>query len=330
MKNLKGTIRFSQECFISGVLLLFSACNAFAVSDEIALAREKLLQQLTQGKKVQPTLYFENNKLRLFGEKNTDLLREKSELLTAVDIFDKNFGPSPKLDVALMNSQMNLFQLDKSNMSDQYLGFMSYQGLVNNQGMSAQQSDKYNPLAHEVCHMLLINQIKEKGLNAEVNGQMSYGHGLLPDWFDEMSAVICENQALSEMRKTNVIEDYIPFDEFFIMENPAFTMVKEQVSRMMEQQRKNSNNKGGDFAAVLDIDFDDNSSQLSLLFYKQVALFRHFLIEKLGAEIFKRLTEEFVQKTDVSAWLLQELSLNNLAELDVMFAHFYQKIGLKR
>ena len=67
MTNFKSTVRFSQQCFISGVLL-FSTCNAFALSDEVALAKEKLLQQLTQGKKVQPTLYFENNKLRIFGE----------------------------------------------------------------------------------------------------------------------------------------------------------------------------------------------------------------------------------------------------------------------
>ena len=321
MTNFKSTVRFSQQCFISGVLL-FSTCNAFALSDEITLVKEKLIQQLSQGKKVQPILYFENNKLRLFGENNTDLLREKSELLTAIDIFDDKFGPSTKLDVALMNSQMGLFQLDKSELSDRLLPFLSYQGLVNNQGMEANKADKYNVIAHEACHMLLINQVEEKGLNYKSNGEMSYGHGLLPDWYDEMAAVICENQALNDMRLTSGIQDFIPFDKFFIMENPAFTMIKEKIKKMMKLQSKNNNNNNGSLVAAIEI--DDNDGQLPVQFYQQVALFHHFLSEKLGAEIFKRLTRKFVQKSDVSTWLLEELSLETLAELDVMFKQFHQ------
>jgi len=319
MKNLKSTLHFSQQCFISGVLL-FSTCNAFALSDQITLAKEKLIQQLNQGVKVQPTLYFENNKLRLFGEKNTDLLREKSELLTAIDIFDDNFGPSTKLDVALMNSQMGLFQLDKRELSDQLLPFLSYQGLVNNEGIEANKADKYNIIAHETCHMLLINQVEKKGLKYKSNGEMSYGHGLLPDWYDEMAAVICENQALNDMRLTSDIQNFIPFDKFFIMENPAFTMIKEKMKKMMQQQGK-SNNNG---SLVVAIEVDDNDGQLPVQFYQQVALFHHFLSEKLGSEIFKRLTRKFVQKADVSAWLLKELSLENVAELDVMFKQYHQ------
>jgi hypothetical protein len=212
MRNLKSTIRFSQQCFISGLLLFFT-CNAFAVSDEITLAKEKLLQQLSQEKKVQPTLYFENNKLRLFGEKNTDLLKEKSELLTAVDVFDENFGSSPKFDIALMNNQMSLLQLDTSAMSDQYLGFMSYQGLGQSQKIdssnTAKKFEKYNIIAHEACHKLLIHQVEDKGLRAESNGELVYGHGLLPDWFDEMAAVMCENQILADMRLTDDIDNFI-------------------------------------------------------------------------------------------------------------------------
>jgi len=326
MKNLKSTIRFSQQCFISGVLL-FSTYNAFALSDEVALAKEKLLQQLTQEHKVQPTLYFENNKLRIFGENNSDLLREKSELLTAVNVFDENFGSSPKLDIALMNNQISLLQLDTSEMSDQYLGFMSYQGLGKSQKKEsnnrAKKFEKYNIIAHEACHKLLIHQVEDKGLKAESNGELVYGHGLLPDWFDEMAAVMCENQILTDMRLTDEIDNFIPFEDFFIMENPAFTLLKKQMNRLMQQQLKKTNDKKTTVAMVVNL--DDNNAQLSSLFYQQSSLFHHFLSEKLGRKIFKQLTQKFIDKTDVTAWLLQELSLDNSAELDVMFKRFYQK-----
>jgi len=326
MRNLKTTIRFSQQCFLSGVLLL-STCNAFALNDEVALAKEKLLQQLSQGKKIQPTLYFENRKLRIFGENNSDLLREKSELLTAVDVFDESFGYSPKLDIALMNNQMSLLQLDTSAMSDQYLGFMSYQGLGQSQQKESSNHvtkfEKYNIIAHEACHKLLIHQVEDKGLKAENNGELVYGHGLLPDWFDEMAAVMCENQALTDMRLTGDMDDFIPFEDFFVMENPAFTLLKEQMNRMMQQQLKKNNDKKTTMAVVMEL--DDKNAQLSGLFYQQSALFYYFLNEKLGRQIFKQLTQKFVDKTDVTAWLLQELSLNNLVELDVMFKRFYQQ-----
>lgn len=326
MRNLKSTIRFSQQCFLSGVLLL-STCNAFALNDEVALAKEKLLQQLTQGQKIQPTLYFENSKLRIFGENNSDLLREKSELLTAVNVFDENFGSSPKLDIALMNNQMGLLQLDTSAMSDQYLGFMSYQGLGQSQKKEpsnhATKFEKYNIIAHEACHKLLIHQVEDKGLKAESNGELVYGHGLLPDWFDEMAAVMCENQALTDMRLTGDMDDFIPFEDFFVMENPAFTLLKEQMNRMMQQQLKKTNDKKTTVAMVVNL--DDENAQLSSLFYQQSALFHHFLSEKLGREIFKQLTQKFINKADVTAWLLQELSLDNSAELDVMFKRFYQQ-----
>lgn len=325
MKNLNATVSFSQQCFLSGILL-FSSFNTFALNDETRLAKEQLLRQLNQVEKVKPTLYFENNVFRLFGEHNTDLLREKSELLAAVDIFDENFGPSPKLDVTLMNSQMNLLQVDTSETSEHFLGFLSYQGLAKSQnikqGTTAKKSEKYNILAHEACHKLLMNQVDEKGLKAESNGHMVYGHALLPDWFDEMAAVMCENQALTKMRLAEEIDSFIPFADFFVMENPAFTMVKEQAMKMMQQQRKKSNSKDGSFVMTLNV--DDNNAQLSHQFYQQSALFGHFLIENLGRQIFKRLTQEFVHKNDVSAWLLQQLSLNNLAELDVIFKQFYQ------
>jgi hypothetical protein len=106
------------------------------------------------------------------------------------------------------------------------------------------------------------------------------------------------------------------------MENPAFTLLKKQMNRLMQQLLKKTNDKKTTVAMVVNL--DDNNAQLSRLFYQQSALFHHFLSEKLGRQIFKQLTQKFIDKTDVTAWLLQELSLDNSTELDVMFKRFYQ------
>jgi len=325
MKNRKKRIKSSHQCLISGVLIL-SSLSAGAFSDEKTLSRDKLLQQFNQTKKVQPTLYFENDSLRIFSENNTDLLREKSELLHALDIFEKNFGPSPKIDIALMNSQMSLIQLDTRKISDLYLSFMSYQGIAQSPKMGSigtNKVEKYNILAHEACHKLLINQVDEKGLKAKQRNELTYGHAMLPDWFDEMAAIMCENQALSEMRLSNDIDSFIPFKEFLDMENPAFTSIKDQMNRLVKQQLELSNDKKQ--TTVMSVELDETDNELAFLFYQQAALFRHFLTEKLGHQIFKRLTQQFVQGADVNAWLLQQLSLNDSVQLDVAFKRFYQK-----
>jgi len=76
---------------------------------------------------------------------------------------------------------------------------------------------------------------------------------------------------------------------------------------------------------VMSVELDETDNESAFLFYQQAALFRHFLTEKLGHQIFKRLTQQFVQGADVNAWLLQQLSLNDSVQLDAAFKRFYQK-----
>ncbi len=337
MKNTNNAARFGHQYLVSSLItgiLALSTFNAHALGDEISLSKEQLLQQFNRMEKIQPTLYFENNTLRIFGENSTDLSREKAELLIAADIFKENFGSSPKLDVALMNNQMNLLQLDTSKVSKKYIGFMSYQGLqglahgTKTDEMTEKKLEKYNILAHEVCHKLLMNKLEDEGLKSESNGQLSYGHALLPDWFDEMAAIMCENRALTEMRLADDMESFIPFDEFFVMENPAFTSIKEQMNKLIAQKLKNDSDKNQTTIMVQKL--DGNDEQLASRFYQQSALFHYFLTEKLGDQIFKRLTKQFVLKADVQAWLLEQLTLNNVTELNAMFKQFSQKDILSR
>jgi len=326
MKNTQRTIQPRHQCLIFGALLL-SSLSACALSDEMTLSQEKLLQQFNLTKKIKPTLYFENSSLRLFSENSTELIREKSELLDALDIFDKNFGASPKMDIALMNSQMSLIQLDTSKISERFLSFMSYQGIAQSPKMGSintNKVEKFNILAHEACHKLLINQVEEKGLKSKRGNELTYGHAILPDWFDEMAAIMCENQALSEMRLSNNIDTFIPFEKFLDMENPAFTSIKKQMNRLVKQQRALSNDKKQ--TTVMAVTLDEADNEQALLFYQQAALFRHFLQNKFGVKIFKQLTQKFVEGADVNKWLLQELSLKQLAQLDTEFKNFYQAV----
>lgn len=310
--------------------LLMSYSVISIANDKIIVpTKEMLLQQLSQGSKVKPTLYYANDELRLFGEESSDLAREKNELLAALSIFKKNFGSAPPLDVALMNNSMNLLRLDSSNITDGYLGLVSYEGLSKMMAAghsSATKVGKYNVLAHEACHKLLINQVNDKGLPAKNNGQLGYGHSALPDWFDEMAAIICENEALTGMRLAGLNDKFIPFSEFFTLENPAFTQVKMQMQQIMMMQKKLMANKAASNGVTIKVfdssEFDDKAIQKTTTFYLQTALFHRFLSEKLGSQVFKNITTEFVQGHNVEHWILNQLVLKNTEQLDATFKAF--------
>ena len=84
------------------------SCSFVAIADDKPAipSKETLLKQFASMEKLETPLYYENESIRLFGEKNSDLRREKHELLSAVEIFGRNFGAVGSLDVVLVNNQI--------------------------------------------------------------------------------------------------------------------------------------------------------------------------------------------------------------------------------
>ncbi|MBL4940850.1 MAG: hypothetical protein JKY81_04215 [Colwellia sp.] len=330
MKYPNNFIAVSQG-LICTVLMSYSVIS-IAYQDIETMTKKTLLQQLTKDKKIKPKLYFENESLRLFGEKSSNLSREKTEILDALLIFDKNFGSTSRLDVALMNSQLHLMRLDSTQFNDNYFAFLSHQGQLSatkKVDINEEKLNKANILAHEVCHKLLINKVDEKGLrkksNADETGRLGYGHSLLPDWFDEMAAVICENQYLKTDRLSDLTGDFIPFSQYLNMEHPVMAQQQEQIkalmAKMKQQLKQKSTEKKDDthYVMVMDISEADESSRLAVKFYSQTALFSQFLEKKFGNNIFKTLTEKFVQGINVEHWIIKQLALKNTEQLDAMF-----------
>lgn len=77
-------------------------------------------------------------------------------------------------------------------------------------------------LAHEACHTFIAGYADERmaGRRAPARG---YGHGALPDWFDEMAAALCESPTSRQRRRAQLranLGSRIPLAELARMEHP--------------------------------------------------------------------------------------------------------------
>lgn len=336
MTNFNPLVNLSKR-FILTTLVAYSS---FSIAEGVISNNDMLSQSLSIGDKIKPTLIFENNSIRLFGEDLNNLNQEKSELLNALAIFNKKFGPTTKLDVVLMNSQLNLLRLDSSQLTDNYFSYVTHQGQLS-AVKSAKTIDKTikniaksNVLGHELCHKLLIKKVSSEGLinksDNSLNNHIGYGHTLLPDWFDEIAAVMCENQHLKTQRISNLEYDFIPFRKYLKMEHPVMAQEQEKIKALMEKMQKKiknsskENENSNQYMMIIDLDEKDELTNLATKFYSQTTLFAQFLQLKLGDNIFRALTNQFTQGVNVEKWILNQLKLENTEQLDAMFKTYVQ------
>ena len=96
--------------------------------------------------------------------------------------------------------------------------------------VNGKKMQKQNIIGHELCHTLLTDHAELKGLRL-TEGVVAYGHDRLPDWFDEISAIMSDNKKLSEMKQRAWEKNIIPFSDFFVMENPAMQLIRNQIAQ---------------------------------------------------------------------------------------------------
>jgi hypothetical protein len=77
-------------------------------------------------------------------------------------------------------------------------------------------------LAHEACHTFVAGYADQLGAGRPTLSR-GYGHGTLPDWFDEMAATLCESAASRDRRRAQLranLDARLPLAEFTRMEHP--------------------------------------------------------------------------------------------------------------
>jgi hypothetical protein len=88
-------------------------------------------------------------------------------------------------------------------------------------------------LAHEACHDFIAGYADELVGGRGTVGD-GYGHGALPDWFDEMAATLCESPASKERRRMHLrrkFDAWIPLAEFARMGHP---ITPERLARLLQ------------------------------------------------------------------------------------------------
>jgi hypothetical protein len=294
------------------------------------------LPGMPPGEKIKPELHYNNKSLRIFGENSVDLTVEKEEALAGITIFNKYFGEASLQSVVLMDSPLKLMMLDTSNIGEDYMSFLTYEGLANftkRLGEEIPRSDtqekmqKQNIIAHELCHKLLTDYVELKGLPV-TKGVEAYGHDRLPDWFDEIAAIMCENKKSSQIKQRAWLKNIIPFSDFFVMENPAMQLIRNQMAQqtLLAKQKGVKSTFEDQPILLISSDETDKADISGPAFYAQTAMFRFFLLHFIGDQVFKDLTTELVQGNDASQWILKQLNLKNSKQLDIKFKEYIDSL----
>ena len=160
-------------------------------------------------------------------------------------------------------------------------------------------------LTHELGHLWFMSAFKPLG--EDDGGGHGYG-SWAPDWLDEASAVLLENDALTTSRreafKTMPDEDFYPLGTFLTMEHPAL-----KAAQNLAEKFKGKDDSGGSRAIFLtgeDADaFLKAAGQSNPAnFYIQVRGFADYVIEATGDEqIFAALARHLSQGKSFESWL---------------------------
>jgi hypothetical protein len=133
---------------------------------------------------------------------------------------------------------------------------------------------------------------------------------LLPAWFNEAVATLCEFPSLQKERYAvmkKYMKEIIPLRKFFTLVHPA--------AKIMKKKRKPKiihSNKTSTFF-VLDKAFNT----LISVFYAQALTFTHFLAEKEGPKFIGKMAKEFLKGKNINEILRQAESVSsNFSKLE--------------
>jgi hypothetical protein len=164
-------------------------------------------------------------------------------------------------------------------------------------------------LSHEIGHIWfrLFYDGESSGDKNASNSKQSPRYGSsAPDWLDEVSAILAENEVLTTSRWESLFKSKktIPFDQFFAMPHPLFDKA------LSSENGQTDALKGG--ARVRVVTGDDAEKMLGqsgkkeevTIFYAQARAFADFAIERSGDQkIFTKIAKALQSGTSLEKWL---------------------------
>lgn len=171
-------------------------------------------------------------------------------------------------------------------------------------------------IAHEVCHLWLIELAKSHGLAQTKQGYLpSYGHSQFNDWFDEMAAVRCEQGDLAERRLATDFT-FIPLATYLTQIHPVYERMQAQITAAVAAQKaKKQNGEAQQTVLKMTVE-DDNFAD----FYQQSAYFAAFL-STLDTQLELGDWFALAQQADPER-VAKQLNFENLAEMEQAFYQY--------
>ncbi|WP_258807625.1 hypothetical protein [Pseudidiomarina sp. CB1] len=171
-------------------------------------------------------------------------------------------------------------------------------------------------VAHEACHLWLIELAKAQGLDQTKQGYLpSYGHSKFNDWFDELVAVRCEQGDLATQRRATDFE-FIPLAKYLVQTHPVYERMQAQINAALAAQKAKQNGKNGDQTVLKLTIKDDNFGD----FYRQSAYFAEFLTT-LAVDLQLQDWLALAQHEDPEQ-IAKRLNFKNLSEMEQAFYQF--------
>jgi|FaiFalFF_MnMetaG_3_1042247.scaffolds.fasta_scaffold07232_4 hypothetical protein len=194
----------------------------------------------------------------------------------------------------------------------------------------ALQLEKARPLSHEAGHVFFMSYVDAKlGRTFSDEKRPSlvnpeYGHDLIPDWFDEAVATLCEFPALQDLRRKTMrekIDQRIPLSEFFTMEHPVAKSQRELIRQVAEDQKTGS-------GAHIIIGGEEllSNRERAIVFYAQALTFSLFLAEKEGPDFIAQIARGLMTGQPMEEILRRAKSVpQDLAALEKAWVEWLKK-----
>jgi hypothetical protein len=149
-------------------------------------------------------------------------------------------------------------------------------------------------LSHEAGHLFLKGWVDARTGRADsavIDSAAAghYGSALMPDWFDEAVATLCEFPALQANRRARLLDSLdqrIPLAELFTMAHPVAASEREMIERAMKQMG------GGAKPGMLVLRGEGALlSNRARMFYAESLTLAQFMIAREGPRFIRTIAE---------------------------------------
>jgi hypothetical protein len=165
-------------------------------------------------------------------------------------------------------------------------------------------------LSHEIGHIwfrLLFDGEPSDNKNTPNSKRAPRYGSTAPDWLDEVSAILAENQTLTTSRWESLLKSTktIPFEQFFAMPHPLFDKALSSKHDGQSEALKGGARvrvfTGADAEKMIG---QSEKKEEATVFYAQARAFADFAIERSGdPKIFAKIASAFQSETSLDKWL---------------------------